>query len=450
MRDPEGSLLFTSDRVVRIANADAKALPFLHSDAATQLVKDGLLFDYSFTSDLTLESVRQPFVTYPHEWCATQLFTAAQLTMELSRELLSKQHELKDASAWNIIFQGCVPIFCDLLSIRPIQSQQWWALGQYARHFVYPLYLSSQGLLTISQAFRLGRDGIQPEHIRRLLGVRRYMTSIFPLIGTDSRKANRLENHAISIFKGGQSYHSGLYEYLSFVLNRLQPAPQKSAWSAYTGTERHYADTDLHLKERTVNVWMSQIQPKWVLDLGCNSGEFSEIAIMHGANVIAIDQDEACISSLFSKQANSRLLHPVLGNICDLPGGFGLGGKEFPGLVARMRARVDCIFALAILHHLFITEGVHLSEIVALLRDITLSFLIIELIPDTDPKALHLASQRGVSIVGRGCEYQLRAFMGDFETLCYEKLPVSGRELHLLRRRHPRVELGSSVDIDTK
>ena len=49
------------------------------------------------------------------------------------RTPLAEGCELKDATAWNVIFAGSRPVFCDHLSFRPLPSRQWWAFGQFLR-----------------------------------------------------------------------------------------------------------------------------------------------------------------------------------------------------------------------------------------------------------------------------------------------------------------------------
>ena len=64
-----------------------------------------------------------PLISYPYEWCFSQLRDAALLTLELQRRALAAGMRLKDASAYNIQFDAGRPILIDTLSfeeaIRP-------------------------------------------------------------------------------------------------------------------------------------------------------------------------------------------------------------------------------------------------------------------------------------------------------------------------------------------
>ena len=57
-----------------------------------------------------------PFVSYPYEWCFSQLKDAALATLEIQKIALQFGMVLKDASAFNILFIGCRPVFIDSLS----------------------------------------------------------------------------------------------------------------------------------------------------------------------------------------------------------------------------------------------------------------------------------------------------------------------------------------------
>ncbi len=432
MRDPEGSVVFAGDRVVRHGISSSRAVPLLKSAAGLELARQGVLVEYSFADGGALESPRIPFVTYPYEWCAAQLHDAAVITLELSRRILSARYELKDASAWNVIFDGCRPVFCDLLSPQPIARRQWWALGQYARHFILPLRLHKRGLLAAHEVFRMRFDGIEPARAAALLGARGALSSVWPLLHDRPRAMPAGAESAADA--AVHSYHPRLYAYLQFALGRSPPPTRTTEWSNYQDCRFHYTEADLQLKRSSVDGWLRRLRPQWVLDLGCNTGEFSTIARDAGARVIAVDSDEDCISRVFRDNRPRTSIHPVLASVSDMIGGSGFGGCEFPGLATRMRQQVDCVMALGLVHHLFIGDGVQLGAVAALLSEFSRQFAIVELIPDTDPMALDLARRRDRSIAGWGCRHQLAAFTPYFEPREHRVLPGSGRELHLLQR----------------
>ena len=159
MRDPDGQLEFTSGLVRRTVRAGAESAQFLQKTLSRTLVQEGVLVDFAFQTNQIIEAPRLPFVSYPSEWCDAQLCDAAKFTLALSERILGGGLELKDASAANVLFEGATPIFCDHLSFVPIRTKQWWAMGQFARHFIFPLVLTRQTKWHAHQFHILSADG---------------------------------------------------------------------------------------------------------------------------------------------------------------------------------------------------------------------------------------------------------------------------------------------------
>ena len=180
MRDPDGILIFSTDLVIRQIEPDAASLPYLKSKKISALVEKKWLLPFQFTGLLETQSRRVPFVSQPQEWCIDQLIDAAKLTLEISKNIADDHFELKDASAWNVIFDGCKPYFCDYLSFTRTKTSYWWAMGQFVRHFTLPIALHRNNKLKIHQIFRMSHDGITPVIAKNLLGLSRFKFRLWP------------------------------------------------------------------------------------------------------------------------------------------------------------------------------------------------------------------------------------------------------------------------------
>ena len=430
MRDPEGTIEFRGNLVVRKLSPNATATSFLQAPLAAKLVNDEKLIPFEFTATDIVESPRLPFVSYPFEWCEAQLYLAGQHTLDISREILDSGYELKDASAWNIIFQGNRPVFCDHLSFQPIATSQWWAFGQFTRHFLLPLVVSRQRGLKPHQIYATYRDGISPEIARQILGFKRYLTRYWPLmlnVGGNS-------NSEVASQVNGKRLHGSLYSFSKALLDGSKPAERGSHWASYTETRQHYTDDASSEKYKKVAEWLLNIKPNWVIDLGCNTGEYTLLASKEGANVICIDLDHDSIQKIVLSCCNAANIHPLVTNLGDMVGGRGWCGDEFPSLMTRLHQQGDVLLMLALIHHLTISEGISIRKVAQMAAHITRDFLIVEMLDETDPMVLHLCRQRKRNPKDFSIISQLAAFANHFSTLASFSISNTVRTLCLLKK----------------
>jgi SAM-dependent methyltransferase len=390
MRDPRGAVTLTDATAVRSLQIPLAPGDFLFSTAAKDLVRSGRLLAYDVSRGTEIVSPRIPFVSHPYEWTDQQFVDAARLTLEVSRSALQEGRELKDASAWNIIFTGCRPVFCDHTSFAPIDRREWWAFGQFVRHFVLPLLVARKRGLNAHTAFLMSRDGLAPGRARRVLGARRFLTRYWPLMVANRRKVT-----GQSTVRGLKpSFHANLYVFGRWLIDGVaQVSRSAGRWSDYVTCRSHYEPTAVELKRSTVGRWLAVAKGEWVVDIGCNTGEFSRLARATGARVIAIDSDHSSVETLYSSAKGDPDLYPVLAELDDLGAGRGWCGSEVPGLLARLSGLCDVVLMLAVIHHLAIARSIPLDQVAELAARLTNRYAIIELVGPEDPMARALAEQ---------------------------------------------------------
>lgn len=438
MRDPQASLVLGTDQVVRHLREPLPAQHPLHTAQARQWVTGGLLIPFDWLDTHQLQSPRVPFVSSPEEWCDAQLWDAAQLTLTLLEHANEAGVDLKDASAWNVIFEGGKPVFCDLTSLETLQTHAWWAAGQFVRHFISPLWLARSTGLQARDVFRMSRDGAMPELVRQTLGWRRFMSRCWPLVA-DAKKPNTTAGPGMAGQANVQTlrYRQQLVASLRWMLNGVKPrVARRTVWGQYIDQRGHYTAPALQAKREQLAQWLAQLQPGWTLDLGCNSGEFSHLALDAGSRVISLDGDHDAVQAMYLQHAGHDRLYPVLAPLDDIHAGRGWAGVEHTGLVQRLAGSADVVMMLALIHHLSIASAVHLEQVARFAADCTRRWLVVEWLEPTDPQVQQLCAQRRRDANEFTVACQRQAFINAGFVLRQEvPLPQGLRHLALLEKQ---------------
>ena len=111
-----------------------------------------------------LRPVRVGFISYPYEWCFSQLKAAALLTLRLQKAAVQHGMSLKDATAYNVAFDQGRPVWIDTLSFeRLTPGKPWVAYRQFCQFFLAPLAAISFVDVRLLQLLRAHIDGMPLE-----------------------------------------------------------------------------------------------------------------------------------------------------------------------------------------------------------------------------------------------------------------------------------------------
>lgn len=350
-----------------------------------------------------LEHEELSFPCYPHEITALQLYDSAQLTLRIAIEAANNGWVLKDASAWNVLHSQGRPVFVDLLSFDPMDATGTWiAYGQFVRHFILPLLLYRELGMTPPDVFLAHRDGISPSHAHRLLGRRRFFSRIgmvhvvLPnlLAPAGSRLIAAQSTHKARTFGAevGRELVTRTLGRLERAVERLRPnrSTAPSVWRTYEEDRLHYSEADLVAKKQFVGQHLGDSAA--VLDLGCNAGEYSRLAVEAGKTVVAADGDHGALSRLYVALRQTPMpIMPVLVNIGRPTPAVGWQNKEVASFLDRAAGHFDCILMLGLIHHLLVSERASLPMITDLLHRLNPKHVILEWVEPADQKFQQLA-----------------------------------------------------------
>lgn len=419
-RDPDAVLVEHDGRLIRAVRAHALEAfrRTLEDPVVRRWMEDGRIArtwplsradrprQFSDFDGECFEHERIPFVSHPSEWAPEMLAAAGEATLALARALLPRGLQLKDATPANVLFRGPEPVFVDLPSIvaREPGDCLWVARHQFETTFLLPLVASVE--LGLPIAWTLGNPvaGLAHETLARILGARRWLrprlwrSVALPAafaaqaaakggapaamkVGNDARAQYALERS-----------HASLARQLGRCVRGL--AARGSHWQEYTATRGHYGDADLAAKRTFVSSAVADTHPERTLDIGANTGEFSEIAASQG-DVVALDIDERSVAAILRRARGKKLpILPLVGNFGRPTPATGWRNGESDAFLARAAGGFDLVLMLAVVHHLRVTEGVPVAEQIEAVAGITRRDLIVEFVPASDPMFAAIARGR--------------------------------------------------------
>jgi len=447
-RDPSGFVFISDGEIYRQIqkNYSEHYDHLVASGLCQELISSRLLVphtevDVKFSEDDSaykiLKPERIPFISYPYEWSFSQLKDAAILTLDVQKKALHSGMLLKDSSAFNVQFFQGKPLLVDTLSFeRYHEGEPWIAYRQFCQHFLAPLALMSKKDVRLNQLSKLYIDGVPLDLASELLP---FSTRISPALLTHIHLHAKTQKKYADKPIQRTKYRISLFQ-LRALIDTLESAVRAMGWkpegtewgSYYEGT--NYSETAADRKKRLVEGFLKITGARMVWDLGANTGAFSRIASEAGIQTIAFDVDAAAVEKNYRevKRKKETNLLPLLNDLTNPSPSIGFENKERMSLEERGPA--DCLFALALIHHLAISNNLPLSRIAEYFSRLG-NWLIIEFVPKSDSQVQRLLSTR-VDIFP---DYTQAAFEKEF-TNFYElreasKIADSERTLYLLRRR---------------
>jgi len=338
------------------------------------------------------------FISYPYEWSFLQLRGAALTTLRLARVALDHGMILKDASAYNLQFHEGHWTLIDTLSFEIYEEGlPWVAYKQFCQHFLAPLALMAYRDQRVNLMSRLFIDGIPLGLAAGLLPPRTKVNfGLLTHIHLHARSQKRYADRAVSKQQvKGKVSQQGLFGLLDSLRNTVKGLSVRignTAWANYYG-ETNYSAEAFEEKKAIVSAFIDRVKPGRVWDLGANTGEFSRLASEKGIFTIAFDVDPGAVSQNYirvRKEGEKNLL-PLVMDLTNPSPGLGWGHAERESLMAR--GPVPLVLALALIHHMAISNNVPLRKLAEFFSQVC-EYLVIEFVPKSDSQVQRLLQSR--------------------------------------------------------
>lgn len=362
-----------------------------------KLIEIGLVFPTSKIDDINEDGYKllrvfqdKETIIYPAEWTLQTLKETALAYIQLNNKLNDLGFWLKDAHPYNFIISSNSPRWVDIGSITKKKFQQQISMAEleFLQCYILPLHLASKGFNSLARiilSLERHQDLMQHESILLLNSENRIFSILFK-----TRFGRRLINllwanelnPPTCLLKS--KYIKYLYialavkfrelrirKYVKF-LNNFKSSNTNQLWvnydEAFRETSRFEYLGNLILK----------IKPNSLVDLGGNSGEFlrylaSKSALPQNSLVLDFSEDSLDIGIKLNIDKN-------------LPIKYVLFNAANPWVSANSenystRFNSELVLALAITHHLALTEMMSFDQIANLLSSLTRMDLLVEYMP---------------------------------------------------------------------
>jgi len=447
-RDPSGFVFLEGNNIFRVVNNSyrddydklmSKLYPAL---TQAELLISHTEVDFDSTKKANqyklLQAEKIPFISYPYEWSFSQYKDAALTTLAIQRKALEQGMTLKDASAYNIQFYRGKPIFIDTLSFEKYEEgSPWIAYGQFCRHFLAPLTLMAYHDPRMGAMMRDYIDGIPLDLASGLLPFKsRFRVPLFLHIhlhaSSQKRHADSENKSAKTAKKFSHAAMMGLIDSLENGIKKLRLKTDRTEWGAYY--EETILSNDYLLKKQTlVSRFLEDIDAKLVWDVGANDGTFSRLAAKKSYTV-AFDIDHLAVEynylKIKEKQENNIL--PLQLDLTNPSPAIGWNNEERDSVFGRENP--DLILALALVHHLAISNNVPLRKLATFFANLTPQ-LIVEFVPKIDLRVRTLLATREDIFPDYTKEGFEAAFDEYFTIEDMQKIEGTDRVLYLMQRK---------------
>ena len=205
------------------------------------------------------------------------------------------------------------------------------------------------------------------------------------------------------------------------------------AWHDYTQTCT-YDDAAETVKKQLIEKFLGDTRPATVLDMGCNTGDYAYLAAASGADVIAADADHDAVELLYRRlRSQPAKITPMVVNAANPSPAIGYMNEERASFLDRVHP--ECVFALALIHHLLVSANLPLAAIRDLMHRLTKRHLILEWVPVEDVQFQRLIRFRENLFSGLNLQQCLDVFAEKFELIAQQPVAASGRTLLFFSRK---------------
>ena len=418
----------------------------IQSGLYKSLTQKGLLIDHQEveidTNDPKVYKLLYPkqifFQSYPFEWSYTQWKKAITAFLQINQIALQYGMILKDSTPFNFYINEGKAVMFDTSSFMFFKNgDKWIAYKQFCTEFLGPVTLMHYNGQKWSRLTRTHLRGLPLVFISKQLPLKSWfhLNTLFH-IHLHARYTSKIISEA-SNNKNGFSKEkiSSLFE---MILSGLgcwtNPYRYNINWFGYYQNDIESSNYLLH-KEKVITNWLKKLEPNTLVDLGANTGKFCFIAGKFAKKVIAVEADDTCIDGIENEIQTQGIknVDAVVMDLAESTANIGLLNKEIESIYTR--AKSDVVLALAIIHHLHISDQLSFKQIAELIDIYSRQYAIVEFVPKSDKKVKLLLQNKTHDFSNYNEDNFLEAISERFIINQVIKVEDSDRKLYLLYKK---------------
>ena len=394
--DKLGRIYFYKNRVLRVINDNYISLvkEMFNSGFLSEIIDKKLFVDTWIPKDLQTEGynlvVEHKKIenwNYPYEWTFSMLKDAAKTMIEINKIAKKYGFVLKDTHSNNIVFQNNKPLYFDLggFDFLDKNDKNMGYRGIYS-FFYIPLFLFSKKYLDIARNILLMRKSFSEREFFMLKYP--FISKVIPFkflfylkklaLARDEQIKNRVKNRYFFLFLRMIKRMLRLkfsIEILEKDINKLNFNYGLTKWGKY---HNNINVENSYRFKRILDIINSLNDAQSLIEVGSNQGKFAIYISKHSdvKKIIATDYDEEAVDRMYlsTKELNISNIQSL---VFDFVRPFGrLYDKPF-----YERVKSDIVLALALTHHLILSEGMDIQDILKRMKLLTKKYIIIEFMP---------------------------------------------------------------------
>lgn len=406
--DDVGRIFFWQGRVFRAINNHAveTVKDMFSGGMLDELVRENLvpkswITDYTLDGyGLIIEHERIHSVTYPYEWSFSMFKDAAITVLRVNIIARKYGYQLKDCHGYNVLFDCTKPKYVDLGSFVKTEtgSTGWVGDREFLRYYYGALFIWGGGNYYVARSTLLNESEIMPYEgyllyrfpLLRLISpnlLKRFADLFFKYwrisIISPARIKEKLPNvlgDLVCFLKQQKLLPFQSADPLTLIkrIQRIRKKKYGTKWGEYHNEyyNAHGEPVPSPRFDRIINI-VKSYDIGSVLEVGGNQGAFSRLLLERTKveHVICTDYDENAVDLMYqvSRDQNPALTPAVMDFIVPVITYFGKYPYE--------RFKSDAVMALAVVHHLVLTQNIPIDQVFKTLSAYSKRYIFIEYMP---------------------------------------------------------------------